>query len=121
MDGQTDDDFIGDAFSLESMLLPSLVHLFDGDVLRLRDEEVNEDSHDDDKAGEEEEEIELQVAKHGEEDLSNDEGEDHVDGDVDGLADGSDLQGAYLAQNQPSQWSPRPCECRHVCVDEEQE
>lgn len=62
-----------------------------GDVLCLGKEEVNENSHEVHKDGKEIEETKLHTAKHGEEGLSNDKGEQHVDGDVDGLPGRSDL------------------------------
>lgn len=61
------------------MLAPHPIHLFDGDVLRLRHEEECEDGHYKHEGGEEEEEPELEVAKHGKESLRDDKGEEEVD------------------------------------------
>lgn len=44
----------------------------------LRQEEADEDGHNQHEGGEEEKEEELHVTQHGEEDLGNDEGEEHV-------------------------------------------
>lgn len=82
----TNDSIIGNIFAPEPVCFPHSIHLFNGDVPSLRKEEEYEDSHNDDKATEEEEETKLHVAKHGEEALSNNKGEQHVDGDVYGLA-----------------------------------
>lgn len=103
------DSVIGNILPPEPVGLPNSVNLFNGDVLCLRQEEEDESSHDDNKAGEEKEETELQVAEHGEENLSDDKGEKHVDGDVNGLAGRSDFQWADLTGYQPTQWPPRPC------------
>lgn len=61
------------------------VYVFNGDTFGLREEQVNENSHNNNKAGKEKEQTELEVAKHGEKGLSNGEGEDHVHCHVDGL------------------------------------
>ena len=61
------------------MLLPHPAHLFNGDPLCLRQEEVYEDGHNKHEEREEEEETEFQVAQHCQEDLSHNESEDHVD------------------------------------------
>lgn len=111
------DSVIWDILPPEPVRLPNSVNLFNGDVLCLRQEEEHENSHNDYKAGKEKEETELQVAEHGEENLSDEKGEQHVDGDVDGLACRSDLQRADLAGYQPTQWPPRPCERRYVRAD----
>ena len=49
--------------SPKPMWAPHLVHFFNGDVLRLREEQGDENGHYDLKAGEEEEEAKLQVAE----------------------------------------------------------
>lgn len=79
------DNIIGNIFAPKPMCLPHCVHLFNRDVLRLRQKELNEESHDDDKASKEKEKTELHVAKHGKECLSDEEGEQHVNRDVNGL------------------------------------
>ena len=95
----------------EGMSAPHTVHLLDGHILRLGQEEVDEERHDDHPTGEEEEDAELEVAEHGEEGLRNDEGEEEVDGDVDGLAGRADLEREDLAGHEPPERAPRPSEC----------
>lgn len=60
------------------MFLPYLGHFFNWDILSLRQEEEYKDGHDHNPEGEEEEETKLQVAKHCQENLSYEEGENHV-------------------------------------------
>lgn len=65
---------------------PHSVHLFNGNALGLRQEEVDEDRHDQHEEAEEDEETELHVAKHGEEYLRHQKSEQHVDRHVDALS-----------------------------------
>lgn len=88
------------------MLLPHEDHLLDGHILRLREEEGDEDGHDDHPRREQVEEAKLQVAERGHERLCHHEGEEHVDGDSDGLAGRTDLEGEDLAGHQPPERSP---------------
>lgn len=55
---------VRDILAPEPMLLPDGVHIFDWDVLGLRQEEVRKESHEDAEAGKEKEEAKLEVAKH---------------------------------------------------------
>ncbi|PKI63638.1 hypothetical protein CRG98_015956 [Punica granatum] len=98
--------FIGDVFTPEPMSLHKLVHLFNWDVLCLGQEEEHEDGHEDHKATEEKEETKFDVAEHGKETLSNDEGEKHVDGHVNGLTRRADFQWADLTRYQPPKRAP---------------
>ncbi|CAH9113783.1 unnamed protein product [Cuscuta europaea] len=100
------------------MLFPDHTHLFDGDVLRLRQEEVNEERHDNHKSRKVDEQPELQLAQHLQEHLGDNEGEDHVDCDIDALGSRPDFQGEDLARHQPPQRAPRPSESGHVHADE---
>lgn len=77
--------FIGNESLPKPVLSPNLLHLFNGNVLGLRQEEVDEESHDSDKKREEDEQAELHVAKHVEEQLSDQESHQHVYSDDDGL------------------------------------
>lgn len=86
--------------------LPDQDHLLNRHTLRLRQEEVDEDGHDEHEDGEEEEEEELHVAKHGEEHLGNAEGEEHVHHNVYALPSRPDLQWEDLTGNQPAQRPP---------------
>lgn len=95
----------------EPVLAPdSLLHLVDGDPLGLRDQEYGEDHHDEDPSGEEQEDAPLEGTKHGEESLSDNEGEEHVGEDGDALAGGPDLQREDLAGNEPAERAPGPSE-----------
>ena len=114
------DSIIRDIFAPEPVCFPHSIYLFNRDVLCLWKEEVYEDSHNDDKAGEEIEETKLHMAKQGEEALSNYECEQHVDRDVDGLACWSDLKRADFTGYQPSQWAPGPSKCSYIKANEEQ-
>lgn len=73
------------------MLLPDPVHLLNGDVLRLGEEQSDVDGHDRLACSEEEEEAELEVAKHREEGLRYDKGEEHVHRHRDALPRRADL------------------------------
>lgn len=101
------------------MSLPHLGHLVDGHVLGLGNEEEDEDGHHQNPGTEEVEEGELHVAHHHEEYLSNDEGEEHVDGHGDALRRRPDLQGEDLARYQPTQWPPGSSKPRDEDADEE--
>lgn len=61
------------------MSLEDKVHLFNRDAFSLREEKVNKNSHEKNEARKEEEETELEMTEHGEEGLTNNEGENHVD------------------------------------------
>lgn len=76
----------------ERMLLPYSSHFFNWNPFCLRQQEVDEDGHDCNHSSKEVEETKLHVAKHREEKLSNEESEEHVDRDVDGLSRWSDFQ-----------------------------
>lgn len=84
---------IGDVGGPEAMSLEHCGHVFNGYSSSLRQEEVDEEGHDKDEGRKEEEEAEVEMAEHGEEGLRDDEGEEHVDGDVDGLSGGANLEG----------------------------
>ena len=60
-------------------LPPPLIHLINGDSLGLGQEEDSENTHDDDE-GREEEGAGFHLAKHGEEDLGDQEGAQHIHG-----------------------------------------
>ena len=75
----SNDSIMRDVLAPEPMCLPYSVHFFNWDILRLGQEEVNEDGHDNNKASEEQEETKLEVAEHGQEELANEESEEHVD------------------------------------------
>lgn len=82
------------------MLLPHFLrHLLDRHVLRLRDQEQDEERHDENPPGEEEEDPELEMAKHGQERLCYDEGEQHVDTHRDALPRRPGLQREDLGGN----------------------
>ena len=74
----TDNSIIGYVLTPEPMCFPHPVHFLNGDALCLGQEEGNKDGHDRNKPSKEEEETELHVAEHSKENLSNDEGEEHV-------------------------------------------
>lgn len=93
---------------------PDHPHFLDRDSLRLWEEEVHEDGHDQDEEGEEEEEAELEVAEHRQEHLGDREREQHVDGDVDALGGRSDLQGEDLTGHEPPERPPWPCKARYI-------
>lgn len=78
-------------FSPKPMCLPRSIHLLDRYALCLRQKVKYENSHCNNECSEEEEKAEFHVAKHGEKKLSNDESEEHVDRNIDGLPCGSDL------------------------------
>ena len=61
------------------------VHVFDPNVLGLRQEVVYEDGHERHKSGEKKEEPKLEVAKHSEGRLSNPKCEQHVYRHIQGL------------------------------------
>ena len=60
----------GDVLAPEPVFLPDLDHLLDGDVLRLRQEEVDERCHHHHPSPEEVEQPEFQVAQQSQEDLT---------------------------------------------------
>ena len=66
------DSIVRDILPPKPVCLPHSNHLFYIYVLRLRQEEGYENSHDDDKSSKEKKETKLHVAKHSEEKLSND-------------------------------------------------
>lgn len=101
------------------MLPPDKDHFFDWDVLGFRKQEEDEGGHDKDPTSKEEEETELEVAKHCKKSLGNNEGEEEVDRYVDTLPCRTDFQGEDLAGHQPSQGTPRPGEGRHIDANEE--
>ena len=77
--------FIRNIFTPKPMVFPNNAHFFNGNSLSFREEEVDENRHNEDEKGEEEEESELKMAKHSQEDLSNNKSEEHVYGYVDTL------------------------------------
>lgn len=100
------------------MLLPdSLRHLLNRHVFRLRQQEHDEERHDENPTGEEEEDPELEVAKHRQKSLRYDEGEEHVHTDRDALPGRPGLQGEDLRWHEPPQRAPRPGERRHEGAD----
>lgn len=105
----------------EPMWPPHTVHLFNWDSLGLRQKQCNKDGHDDHKPSKEEEESKFQVAEHGEENLSNGEGEQHVNSNIEGLTCRSNLERADFTRHQPSQWTPWPGKGCNICTNEEQE
>lgn len=78
------------------MCLEHFADLLNWNVLRFGQEEEDEESHYDDKPTKEEEETEFHVAEHSKEGLADEEGEEHVHWDIDGLPGRSDLQGEDL-------------------------
>lgn len=60
------------------MLLPHFPHLLNRNTFCLRQQEVNENGHDQDHTREEIEQTKLHVAKHRQEELSNEECKEHV-------------------------------------------
>lgn len=61
------------------MLFPHHNHLFNGHILRLRQEEVDKRGHHTHKEREEDEQTELQMTQQSQENLRDYECEDHVD------------------------------------------
>ena len=111
----------GHILSPEPMGLPNLTHFFNGNAFGLREKVIDEDGHDEDEEGEEDEEAELHVAEHCEEDLCDKEGPEHVEGDVDALSGGADLQGEDLTGDQPTKRPPGPSISHDKCADRDHE
>lgn len=100
------DVFVSNELAPEPVGFPHQDHLFNGDILGLREEKGDEDGHNHHPSSKEVEEAKLHVAEHCEKYLGNDEGEEHVDGDIDTLPGRSDLQRKYLTGYQPTKGTP---------------
>ena len=68
------------------MLTPNLHNLLDWQVGRLRQEEIDKSSHDENPTPEEAEDSVVEVAEHGEKALTDDEDEDEAHNQVDALS-----------------------------------
>ncbi|ERN09403.1 hypothetical protein AMTR_s00029p00047020 [Amborella trichopoda] len=101
------------------VILPNLFHLLNWNILGLRQKVVNECSHETHEGGEEEEETKLHVTEHGQENLSNDEGEEQVHRDIDALTSRPNLKREDFRGDQPAQWSPGPRKGGDVDANEE--
>lgn len=102
----------------EPVLLPHpLRHFLDRNVFGLREQEEHEEGHDEDPAGEENKDSELQMAEHREEGLGDDESEEEIDTNSHTLSGRSGFQWEGLAGNEPPEWPPRPCKCGHKSAD----
>lgn len=86
----------------EGVCLPNLPHFFNWNALCFGQEEVDEECHDQHEEGKEEEQAELHVAKHCQEDLCNQESEKHVHRHIDTLSSRTNLQGKDLTRHQPT-------------------
>ena len=69
----------------DRMTLENSLHLFDWDSLSLGEALEDEDEHDEHKEREEYEKSEPKSTHHLHEDFGNEEGEEHVDQDIDSL------------------------------------
>lgn len=92
----SNNSIIWDVTFPERMSLPHPSHLFNRNPSRLRQQEVDEDGHDQNHSSKEVEESKFHVAKHRQEELSNEEREEHVDRNIDGLSRWSYFQWTYL-------------------------
>ncbi|KAI9081328.1 hypothetical protein K1719_036669 [Acacia pycnantha] len=99
---------------LEPVLLPHpLCHLFNRHILGFREQEQDEAGHDQHPSREEQEDPELEVTQHGEESLSYDEGEEHVNTNSHTLSCRASLQRECLTGDEPPKRPPRPSKCKH--------
>lgn len=88
------------------MLPPHRRHILDRNVLRLRHKGVDEHRHDSHQHSKENEDAELELAKHAEKDLGDYKCEQHIDGNRQTLRRRSDFKRENFAGNQPAQRSP---------------
>ena len=84
----------------------SLVHLVDRDSLCFRQEEFGKNAHYNNDDCKEEEDHRLHATQHGEESLSDDEGEQHVHANCDEETSSSGFQWEDFTRNQPTQGTP---------------
>lgn len=88
------------------MGFPYSSHFFNWDTLCLRQEKLDDNAHHHHPESEKDKQPKLQAAQHCQEDLSDEEGEEHVDRYVDALRCRPDFKWEDLARYQPTEWAP---------------
>ncbi|KAL4297428.1 hypothetical protein GQ457_12G024560 [Hibiscus cannabinus] len=83
------------------MFSPQKYHFFNGNSLGFGQEKVHEDGHYGDPSGEEQEDPELEMAKHGEETLSYDESKEKINSNRNALPCRPCFQWEYLTRYGP--------------------
>lgn len=88
------------------MLLPNNVHGIQGNSFGLRQKKQNKDSHHKNPTGIEQKSTKLEVTKHCQESLGQDEGDGKVDRNANALSCSSNFHWEYFTRNEPNKGSP---------------
>lgn len=95
------------------MVFEQKMDLFNRNLLRLRQQKVDEATHDEDQSSKQNEDSVPEMAHRCKKTLRDQSCEEHIHADHDALPRRSRLQWKQLARNQPSQWPPRPSISQH--------
>lgn len=86
---------------------PHRVHRLERSTLCLRHEERDEQGHHHDPTGIIREDVVLELAQHGEEELGLKEGAEKTDSGADTVTGGPNFNQEYLTGDEPVEWAPQ--------------